>query len=162
MNVKYLSRVLAAHALWLAGREGGTKADRSGANLSEANLRGANLRKANLAGCDLSGANLRDADLRKCDLRDADLADADLRGCDLRWAVGIRHLTTTDHGHAVVAQQREATGEWRILAGCRDFSIEEARAHWSASDYHTPASGRRIIANIDWLEAELAREWVSR
>jgi len=62
----------------------------------------------------------------------------------------------------VLAQQREEGGEWRIIAGCRDFSIPEARAHWGGADYHTPASGRRIIANIDWLEGELAREWVPR
>ena len=86
----------------------------------------------------------------------ADLSGADLRGADLRGAKGFRLLTQTDHGYLVYASQRD--NGWRILAGCRDFSISEARAHWGADDYHIPNSGRRILWCLDGLEDELRRE----
>jgi len=125
--------VLERHAKWVRGEQGGERANLCGANLCGANLRGANLR----------GANLRDADLRGADLRGANLCGAS--GCIL--------LTETDHGYRVVAGFREE--EWRIWAGCRDFTIQEAREHWGAADYHTPISGRRVVACLDWFEAEL-------
>ena len=40
------------------------------------------------------------------------------------------------------------------MAGCRNFSIVEARAHWGAADYHRPQSGSRILALLDWLEKQ--------
>ena len=102
----------------------------------------------------LCDADLRYADLRYADLRDADLRGANLRGADLCGASGCILLTETDHGYHVVAGFRE--GEWRIWAGCRDFTIQEAREHWGAPDYHTPLSGRRVVACLDWLEKEIA------
>ena len=97
------------------------------------------------------------ADLRGAILSEADLRWAILSEADLRWAIGFRLLTQTDHGYIVAAQQA-ASGEWRIRAGCREFSLAAARAHWGADHYHTPSSGRRVLACLDWLEAELARE----
>lgn len=68
-----LQKVLEKHMMWLSGKEGGERANLSGANLSRANLRGANLSGANLSGADLSGANLSEANLSRADLRGADL-----------------------------------------------------------------------------------------
>jgi hypothetical protein len=84
-----LEVVLEKHKKWLAGAEGGERAnlrdaDLSGANLRDADLRDADLRGADLSDADLRGADLRDADLRDADLRDANLRDANLRGADLR------------------------------------------------------------------------------
>ncbi|MHC4066970.1 MAG: hypothetical protein ACYSUI_21040, partial [Planctomycetota bacterium] len=45
-------------------------------------------------------------------------------------------------------------GEWRIIAGCRDFSIAEARSHWGSPEYHIPSSGSRIVVLLDWLEKQ--------
>jgi len=109
-------------------------ADLTGANLLWANLRGVNLTGANLTGADLSGA--------------------DLLGANLSGTRGFHLLTQTDAGYTVYASLRD--GEWRVIAGCRDFSIAEARAHWGSPDYHTPSSGRRVVACLDWLESELA------
>ena len=50
--------IIQRHAKWLAGEEGGERA-----NLRGANLQGANLPRANLRGANLQGANLQDADL---------------------------------------------------------------------------------------------------
>ena len=82
MTPDQLKRVLADHALWLAGN-GGECAKLRGANLSQANLRGANLREANLSRADLRGADLRGANLIGADLSGANLIGTDLRGADL-------------------------------------------------------------------------------
>ena len=76
MYKEELQEILKKHKKWLAGEDGGVRAD----------LRGANLRGADLSGADLSGADLRGADLRRADLRGADLRRADLSGADLRGA----------------------------------------------------------------------------
>ncbi len=128
-----------------------------GANLRDANLRDANLRDADLVGANLRGADLWDADLwsvnlRGANLRGADLRGANLRGVDLVGATGLLFLTQTDHGYLVYASW--VGTEWRIMAGCRNFSIPEARAHWSSSDYRLPQSGSRIVALLDWLEKQ--------
>jgi len=87
-----LAAILAAHADWLRGESGGTRADLRGADLTRADLRGADLTRADLTGADLrgadlTGADLRGADLTGADLRGADLTRADLTGADLRGAV---------------------------------------------------------------------------
>ena len=100
-------------------------------------------------------ANLRWADRRWADLRWANLHEADLREADLCWVKGFHLLTQTDHGYLVYATWR---GEWRVIAGCRDFSVAEARVHWGSPDYHLPSSGSRIAALLDWLEQQPAPE----
>jgi Pentapeptide repeats (8 copies) len=92
-NGKRLSDILEAHQLFFSGKDGGTRADLSGADLSRADLSGVNLsgailrqanfseadlRKARLPGADLSGANLHKADLRNADLTEAILPGANL------------------------------------------------------------------------------------
>ena len=114
-------------------------ADLRGADLRGAYLRGADLRGAYLRDADLGGADLRGADLRDAYLRDADLRDADLRGADLRGAyLGGAYLRDADlvdagqdiRGYRFVGYWREGL---RIVAGCRDYTIEEARAHWAGN-----------------------------
>ena len=51
-NGKRLSDILAAHELFFSGKDGGSRADLSGANLS-----GADLTSVNLTGDNLRGAN---------------------------------------------------------------------------------------------------------
>ena len=88
MKAEELARVLQAHALWLAGKSEGERADLVHADLRDADLRGADLvgadlRNANLGGANLVGANLADADLRNANLRNADLRNANLGGANL-------------------------------------------------------------------------------
>lgn len=127
-----LQKILSEHAEWLADPSTGARAD-------------------------LQGANLRGAYLLNTDLRNADLQGAYLLNADLRGAIGLVYLTQTDAGYSVLAQQPEPEAPWRIRAGCRDFSIDEAIAHWSSSDYHTPSSGRRCVAAIEWFRKETER-----
>ena len=142
-------------------------ANLSGANLSGANLIGANLRVANLRVADLRGADLCRADLGGADLRGADLRGADLRGADLRVAdlCGAYLLGANLHGadmrgaYLLGAEltgaplrraQREdgyefylwpTTDGYRVQAGCRWFTFDEAWAHWcgpAAERLNTP------------------------
>ena len=164
-----LQKILSEHIKWLTDPSTGARADLRSADLQDADLQGANLRIANLQGAYLRGANLLNTDLRNAnlqganlqganllntDLRNADLQGANLQGANLRSAIGLVYLTQTDVGYLVLAQQPEPEVPWRIRAGCRDFSIDEAIAHWSAPTYHTPASGRRCVAAIEWFKKE--------
>jgi uncharacterized protein YjbI with pentapeptide repeats len=121
-------------------------ADLRGADLRDADLGGAYLRGAYLGGAYLRGANLRGADLRGADLRGADLRDADLGGAYLRGAyLGGAYLGGADLGSAYLIHCGTRSDGYEfyaslkdnqlwITAGCRWFSIADARAHWIQSD----------------------------
>lgn len=95
-----------------------------------ADLRGADLRGADLSDANLSGANLRWADLSGADLRRADLSEADLSEADLREAEGIVDVGYDPRGYRFIGVSHPEG--WRVLAGCRWFTIPEAIAHWTA------------------------------
>ena len=130
-----LQTILAKHAKWRAGA-GGERAD----------LRGANLR----------GADLRYANLRDADLRDADLRRANLCGANLSCAKGILLLPVQDmRGHSFTHAIQTDDG-WRIRAGCRDFSIIEAREHWGPNYGGDREQGDMYLYAFDWLERKVA------
>lgn len=115
------------------------KAYLRGANLSGANLRGAYLRGADLRGADLRWANLRGANLRGADLSGADLSGANLidAGQDRR---GYRFVAVS-HDDGI-----------RIAAGCRWFTLAEARKHWKTN--------AEALAKVEMIAAEAARrDW---
>jgi len=98
-------------------------------NLRGACLSGACLSEANLRGADLYGTDLSRADLSRADLRGADLYGADLSRANLSWAGGALSLGQDPRGYWFTAIEH-ADG-WRILAGCRWFTVPEAVAHWT-------------------------------
>ena len=120
------------------------------ANLRGANLRGANLRGANLGGANLWEANLGDANLGDAVLGGANLEDANLRGANLRGAyLKGAYLTGANmHGRVpLYADTRrryvlyviEGTlGGPRFVAGCRNYSLTEALAHWGPWGRYQP------------------------
>jgi uncharacterized protein YjbI with pentapeptide repeats len=121
------------------------------ANLADAFLAGANLAGVNLAGASLAGAKLAGANLAGASLARANLADAKLAGRIIDGGIradGYRFLLT-----------RTEPGEWRVKAGCRNFTLAEAREHWGAS-YGRTELGAEALAIIDHMVAlaEL-REW---
>jgi hypothetical protein len=97
-----------------------SRADLSGAYLSGADLSGAYLSRADLSGADLSGADLSGAYLSGGCVATGAPARAACRrdGYDF-------HLWPTDKG-------------WRIGAGCRWFTPDEAWRHWEATRAGTP------------------------
>ena len=86
MDKQKLKNIMDKHLKWLRGKNGGKRANLSGADLSWANLSRADLSGADLSGADLSWADLSGADLSGADLSGADLSGADLSGADLSWA----------------------------------------------------------------------------
>ena len=145
-------------------------ADLRGANLRGANLSWANLRGANLSGADLSGANLSGADLSGADLSGADLSGANLYGADLSRAnlyganlYGANLYGANLYGANVIVgglrsdgyqffAYKKEDGSIMIKAGCRYFSIGEARKHWHRTREETQL-GYESQALVTCLEA---------
>jgi len=99
------------------------------------NLHGANLSRADLSWANLSGANLHEANLHGVNLSGADLSriqnyvdlGIDNRGYHFR-AIAFAH-------------------GWQITAGCRNFTIDKAIAHWTTAD------NKDALARIAILQA---------
>ena len=103
-----------------------------GADLRGANLSGADLRGANLSGADLRGANMSGANLRGADLRGANLSSADLRGAIIRDDVTLNRapLRRATRADGYEFYLLDTSVGWRVQAGCRFFTFDEAWAHW--------------------------------
>lgn len=92
------------------------------------------LQQAVKSGVNLRGANLRGADLSGADLSGANLIDA---GQDRR---GYRFVAVS-HDDGI-----------RIAAGCRWFTLAEARKHWKTN--------AEALAKVEMIAAEAARrDW---
>jgi uncharacterized protein YjbI with pentapeptide repeats len=94
----------------------------------------------------LSGANLIGADLIG-----ADLSSANLRGANLSGAKGIIASTERADGYRFVGWA--TNGVLQINAGCRDFSIKEAREHWGKKRPIGTALGDETRLILDHIEA---------
>ena len=80
----------------------------------------ADLSGADLSGADLSGANLWGANLSGTSIRD---------GVKLH-ARGIAKEATRSDGYRFFLLDTQAPGRWRVMAGCRFFTLPEAWKHW--------------------------------
>ena len=128
-------------------------ADLRNADLSGADLRNADLSDADLSGADLTGADLRaaclsDANLTGADLSDANLSDADLSGADLGFNCLIDGGQRSD-GYRFIGWMKESI--LQIRAGCRDFTMAQAREHWAATRGGTPL-GEETTVILDHME----------
>ncbi len=134
-----------------------SEADLRWANLREADLREADLRGANLRGANLSGANLSGANLHGAYLNGAYLNGADLHGADLSGA-NLIDGGQDSRGYRFVGYLFE--NALRIGAGCRDFTLDEARAHWAEVHAANPALQAECIAKVTLIEiVATARGW---
>jgi len=134
-------------------------ADFGGDDLSGLNLRSLDLSGATFIGADLRGVNLRDSRLSYANFHGAIMYDVNLEGADLeevelRGAIGVHVLTLTSHGYHVLAVWSERKSHWRIQAGCRDYTVSQARKHWGAKHYEHKGDGERIVMMLDWLEKQ--------
>ena len=131
---------------------------KAGANLADANLAGAYLAGANLADANLAGANLAIANLAGANLADANLAGAYLAAANLISDRVIDGGLRSDGYRFLLT--RTDPGEWRVKAGCRNFTLPEARTHWGERRPAGDPLGdetRLIIAHMEAL-AKL-RNW---
>jgi uncharacterized protein YjbI with pentapeptide repeats len=120
------------------------RANLTGANLTRANLTDANLAGAYLTGANLAGAYLTDAYLMRANLTRAYVIDA---GQDLR-------------GYRFVGWLRE--GAVQICAGCRNFTLPEAREHWQAAHANNLPLRAECLAKLDLVEAVAkSRGWIA-
>ena len=144
-----------------------TGANLTGADLTGAYLAGVNLARANLTGANLTGANLTGAYLARANLTEANLAEANLTGADLRRA-DLARANPGSHkilqgpirsdGWQFMLTNLDGEG-WRIKAGCRYFTLDEAREHWQQTRGGTPL-GNETFAILDALLAiAKARGW---
>ena len=140
MTQEEIAAVLADHVRWLRG-EGGKRADLTGANLSRANL---------------SGANLSGADLARADLSRADLFGADLTGAKIndKTALGILRRATRADGYEFSLW--DCQEGFFITAGCRWFTLEAARQHWTTTRAGTPL-GDESLDILDFFDAAITR-----
>ena len=122
MTPETIAETLRLHALWLKQDAAGVRCILSDANLRGADLSGANLSGANLSDADLSGANLSGTTSYRC-------GGWDSRGYHFRavlFASGVR-----------------------ITAGCRDFTLSEARAHWTAKNNLDALGRAELLALLE-------------
>jgi hypothetical protein len=113
-----------------------TGADLTGANLTGAYLAGANLAGANLTGAYLAGANLAGAYLARANLTGAYLAGATIRDAKLGSRGLVKEASRSDGYRFQMFDC--ADGAFRVMAGCRWFTLEEAWRHWTATRDGTP------------------------
>ena len=114
-----------------------------GAHLIGADLRGADLRSAYLGGANLIGANLSGAYLIVANLRDADLRGANVIVGGMR-SDGYQFLLF-----------KEENGELMLRAGCRYFTIADARKHWTNTRNGTQLGNESFC--LVWQLEEMAK-----
>lgn len=123
----------------------------SGVNLSRANLSDADLSGADLSGANLSGANLSGSYLHGVDLSGANLSRAYLSGADLSGAIGVSYAMLGEYQFTLIDGPTPM-----IHAGCRWFTVPEARAHWAEGNeanwtVKSAAYGARCRRILDFL-----------
>jgi uncharacterized protein YjbI with pentapeptide repeats len=158
MTQDKLKKILDDHKAWLEGK-GGKRAYLRGAYLRGADLSGADLREADLSGADLREADLSGAYLREADLSGANLSGANLSGAYLREAdlsrSGVIDLGQRSDGYQFFIHVT-AKDQPMLIAGCRYFTLSEARAHWDKTRPKGQRLGDESRAMLDHGERMLA------
>ena len=133
------------------------KEKNEGANLEGANLEGANLVRANLYGANLEGANLVRANLEGANLYGANLVRANLYDANLVRA-NLVSLGVDSRGYHFFL--RRENSELFITAGCRRFSIPDAKKHWT--ERHEMPLRAEILARVRMAEQiAMAYGWIT-
>ena len=145
MTQEEIAAVLADHKRWLRG-EGGKRADLTGSVLTDAVLRG-----ADLTGSVLRGAILRGAHLTGAILRGAHLTGAVLTGATVKRL--LRRATRADGYEFFLWHCQEG---YFIQAGCRGFTLDEARQHWTATRAGMPL-GDETMDILEFFAAVITR-----
>ena len=140
MTKEEIAAVLAEHKAWHEDN-GGKRANLARANLARANLAGANLDGAYLAGAYLDGANLAGAKLARAKIND-------------KTAIGILRRAKRSDGYEFILW--DCQEGFFIAAGCRWFTMDEARRHWTSTRAGTPL-GDETLDILDFFAAAITR-----
>jgi uncharacterized protein YjbI with pentapeptide repeats len=104
-------------------------ADFTNADLGYATLHGADFTDAKLAGSNLYCTDLNSVIVRGADFTGACLQDSNIEATDFTGCTGIIDAGTDPRGYRFVGV-KQADGTWQVKAGCRWFTLDEAREHW--------------------------------
>ncbi|MDE6833337.1 MAG: pentapeptide repeat-containing protein [Ruminococcus sp.] len=145
MSETDLKEILHKHKLWLAGLDGGERADLRYRCLKDYYLSGVNLRYANLHGARLSGADIHHADLTGADLSDALLIGTDFRytklcGADFTGS----ELFGAKLFNADLSDAKGLTSQWEFLKNNFDAMAEGIIAYKTFGKSYPPPSAWRI------------------
>ena len=138
--------------------------DLSGSNLSCSNLSYSDLSCSNLSGSNLRGSNLSGSNLRGSNLSGSDLSGSDLSGSNLSYS-NLSGVPVLDGGLDSRGYRYFLTafnGVVGVQAGCRKFSLAEARAHWHGQHADEPRNllDREAIQIVEQMLARAAlRGW---
>jgi uncharacterized protein YjbI with pentapeptide repeats len=142
---------------YTAGKRDFARAYLVGVNLADANLAGVNFTDANLADADLAGSNLAHANLAHANLVGSNLAHANLAHANLAHAIlgdqWIIQGAIRSDGYHFMFQKMTADTEPMVRAGCRHFTLAQAREHWIATRLGTPLGDETfaILGNLETL-----------
>ena len=155
MTKETIEAMLKSHKDFLEGKDGGKKADFSGANMAGIDLRHLNLTGINFSGAIMRGVNFKGADLRGAQfissdlrtvsfsrtcLRDTDFSDASLSNINFSNSVliganlanaklaNICLFNTTGNGKQIKTVQLDYIINYtadRLQIGCKNYSFDE-------------------------------------
>jgi len=127
-------------------------ADFSLANFSGANFSGANFYKADFSLANFSGADFYKADFSLANFYKADFSLANFYGANFYGAEGILHVGPVDGWDMYAVRWDDGP---RIKAGCRWFTVSEARKWWGkgGAPGNKPEHGPLMLAGLDALLA---------
>jgi hypothetical protein len=150
-----IAAVLEKHLEWLLGKEGGIRANLSGADLSGANLSG-----ADLSGADLSGANLFRANLSRASLSRARRSGQILLNAPILFCGGFGSSDRTTMAFCIAASE----GSLWVECGCWSGTIADFRKRIRGT---YPSEEQRTIRSeylfmCDLLEMRRSRVFESK
>ena len=136
-------------------REAVAEAVRQGVALAEAHFSGANFFGVHFSGADFSRANFSRANFSRANFSRADFSLANFYGANFYGAEGILHVGPVDGWDMYAVRWDDGP---RIKAGCRWFTVSEAREWWGKGGEpgNKPEHGPLMLAGVEALVA-LAR-----
>ena len=123
-----------------------------GANFSRANFSGANFSLANFYGANFFRADFSLANFSRANFYGADFSRANFYGANFYLAEGVLHVGPVDGWDMYAVRWDDGP---RIKAGCRWFTVSEAREWWGkgGAPGNKPEHGPLMLAGLDALLA---------
>jgi hypothetical protein len=133
-------------------KEAAEEAVRQGVSLARAHFPGANFSGAHFSGADFSLANFSGANFSGANFSGANFSRANFYGANFSGAEGILHVGPVDGWDMYAVRWDDGP---RIKAGCRWFTVSEARKWWGkgGAPGNKPEHGPLMLAGLEALLA---------